>query len=139
VVNAGRNLKSEMKLTTQQRVPFYITGNPGSTSVAAIEALVKPSAIHVVDELPASDSPVAVVGSHRVMLHVEVDLAAERQRLSKERARLEGEIAKARANLGNASFVERAPAKVVEQQRARLAGFESTLAKVKQQLDKLGP
>jgi valyl-tRNA synthetase len=72
------------------------------------------------------------------MLHKDVDPARERDRLSKESARLEGEIVRAKAKLGNASFVERAPAQVVAQERARLAGFESTLAKVKQQLEKLG-
>ena len=72
-----------------------------------------------------------------MMLRIEVDPAAERERLKKESARLEGEITKARAKLGNASFVERAPAKVVEQERERLAGFEATLAKLKQQLAKL--
>jgi valyl-tRNA synthetase len=134
VVNAARNLKAEMKLTAHQRVPFYITGKPAATLLAAIEALVRPSAIHAVDELPTSDSPVAVVGAHRIMLHVEVDPAEERARISKEVARLEGEIAKVKANLGNSSFVEKAPAKVVEQHRARLAAFESTLAKLRQQL-----
>jgi valyl-tRNA synthetase len=137
LVNAGRNLKSEMKLTSQQRIPFYITGNPSPASTSAMEALIRPSALHVVTELPNSDSPVAVVGSHRIMPHVEVDPAAERERIGKEVARLEGEIAKAKAKLGNASFVERAPAKVVEQERERLAAFEATLAKVRAQLGKL--
>ena len=137
VVNAARNLKAEMKLTAQQRVPLYITGAPSATALDAVQALVRPSEVKVVDELPGSDSPVAVVGAQRVMLHVEVDPAAERQRLSKESARLEGEIVKAKAKLGNASFVERAPAKVVEQERTRLADFESTLARVRQQLGKL--
>jgi len=139
VVNAARNLKAEMKLTPQQRVPFYITGSPARTSLAAIEALVRPSAIHVVDELPSSDSPVAVVGAHRIMLRVEVDPAQERARIAKEIARVEGEIAKCKAKLANPAFVERAPSKVVDQERARLAGFESTLAKLKQQPGKLGP
>jgi valyl-tRNA synthetase len=138
VVNAARNLKSEMKLTAQQRVPFYITGKPVGTVRAAVEALVRPSAIHAVEELAGSDSPVAIVGTHRIMLHVEVDPTAERQRLSKESARLEGEIVKAKAQLGKPSFVERAPASVVEQHRTRLAGLESNLAKIRQQLEKLG-
>jgi valyl-tRNA synthetase len=138
VVNAARNLKAEMRLTPQQRVPFYITGKPGGALLAAVEALVRPSVIHTADELPSSESPVAVVDAHRIMLHVEVDRAAERERLSKESARLEGEIVKAKAKLGNTSFVERAPAKVVEQERARLARFESTFAEVRQQLEKLG-
>jgi len=58
---------------------------------------------------------------------------------SEELARLEGEIGKDRTKLGNASFVERAPAPVVAQERERLAGFEATLAKVSAQLAKLPP
>jgi valyl-tRNA synthetase len=134
LVNAGRNLRAEMKLSPQQKVPLYITGTPGEASLSAVHALIRPSELKVTEDLPGSDSPVAVVGPHRIMLHVEVDPAEERARVSKEIARLEGEIAKAKANLANPSFVERAPAKVVEQHRARLAGFESTLAKLRQQL-----
>jgi len=138
LVNAGRNLRAEMKLTPQQKTPVYITGAPSEAALGAMHVLIRPSELKVVDDLPASDSPVAVVGPHRIMLHVEVDPAEERARLSKEVARLEGEIAKARTQLANPSFVERAPAKVVEQMRARQAEFDSTLARVKQQLAKLG-
>ena len=73
------------------------------------------------------------------MLEVKVDAAAESERIRKETTRLEGEVAKARAKLGNASFVHRAPAKVVDQERARLADFESTLAKLREQLKKHAP
>jgi valyl-tRNA synthetase len=138
VVNASRNLKSEMKLTNQQRVPLYLTGTASGATLSALEALVRPSAIHAVAALPDSDSPVAVVGAHRVMLHVEVDAAAERERLSKESARIEGEIRKALDKLANASFVGKAPAKVVDEHRARLAAHEATLAKLKEQLGRLG-
>ena len=102
-----------------------------------MRTLIKISDLHVVNELPESDSPVAVVGPHRLMPHIEVDPAAEKLRVEKEVARLEGEIAKAKAKLANSSFVDRAPAKVVEQERARLAGFEATLVKLRPQLDKL--
>ena len=78
-----------------------------------------------------------MVGPHRLMIRVEVDVAAETARLEKEIARLDGESTKCRAKLGNASFVERAPAKVVEQERARLAGFESTLRQLNEQLERL--
>jgi valyl-tRNA synthetase len=67
-----------------------------------------------------------------------VDKEAEQARLSKEISRLEGEIAKAHAKLGNESFVARAPAAVVEQEKERLANFGATLEKLRMQLVKLG-
>ena len=137
VANAGRNLCSTMKFPPRQRVPFLITGKPTSTTESAIFTFIRSSELRVVDHLPVSDSAVVVVGPHSLTPHIEIDAAAERARLSKEIARLECEIAKARGKLGNASFVERAPAKVVEQERARLAGFEATLAKLRPQFDKL--
>ena len=73
------------------------------------------------------------------MLYKAVDPAAERERLQKESARLSAEIGKAKGQLGNPSFVERAPAPVVAQMRERLRGFEATLAKINAQLGKLPP
>ncbi|HVB46827.1 MAG TPA: valine--tRNA ligase [Burkholderiales bacterium] len=137
VVNAGRNLRSEMKLTPQQRVPFYISGPASASTASAFITLVRPSSLQFVDVLPVVDAPVAVAGPYRVMAHVEIDVPAEIARLEKEIARIEGEIGKARGKLANASFVDRAPAKVVEQERERLTGFEAMLAKLRPQLAKL--
>ena len=67
---------------------------------------------------------------------VEADPAKERERLAKEIGRLEGEISRAKAKLANASFVDRAPANVVQQERDRLAGFEATLARLRPQLER---
>ena len=92
----------------------------------------------MLDALPDAGAPVQVVGASRLMLHVEIDVAAERVRLDKEIARLEGEITKANGKLSNASFVERAPAAVVEQEKARVAQFGETLRKVQEQRAKLG-
>ncbi len=130
LVNAGRNLRSEAKVPPKERIAFYIVGKPSEASVTASTALMRVSELRVVDQLPQSDSPVAVAGPHRLMPHIEVDPVAERERVGKEIARLQGEIAKARAKLGNASFVERAPASVVAQERERLAAFEATLGKL---------
>jgi valyl-tRNA synthetase len=136
-VMALRNLRSEMNIPPQQRVPVYVTGAPSPAALGAIDMLVRPSAIHVVKELPQADAPVKVVGDSRLMLHVEIDVAAESARLTKEIARIEGEVAKTQGKLANESFVSRAPANVVEQERKRLADFQATLAKLKEQLDKL--
>jgi valyl-tRNA synthetase len=103
-----------------------------------IRTLAKLSEVSVVDALPAADAAVAVVGDFRLMLRIEIDRAAERERLQKEISRLEGEIAKARGKLANASFVERAPAQVVAQEKERLATFATTLENLKPQLTKLG-
>ena len=80
----------------------------------------------------------SVAGETRLALHVEIDVAAERERLTKEVARLQGEIDKANARLGNESFVARAPAAVVAQERERLDGFSQNLSRLKEQLVRLG-
>ena len=84
-----------------------------------------------------SAAPVAVVDDFSLMLIIKVDVAAERERLSKEIARLENEIAKANNKLSNENFVKKAPAKVIEQERSRLANNEQLLASNKEQLAKL--
>ena len=71
------------------------------------------------------------------MLKVEIDVAAERDSLGKEAARLQAEIAKAQAQLSKPGFVERAPAAVVAQARERLEKFGSQLEQVQRQLGKL--
>ncbi|HYX64550.1 MAG TPA: valine--tRNA ligase, partial [Burkholderiales bacterium] len=136
-VNATRNLRSDMKVPPKDRIALYATGQPSAATVSATVSLARVAEFKVVEELPQSDSPVAVVGPHRIMPYIEVDPAKERERLSKEVARLNGEISKARAQLGNTSFVQRAPAAVVQQMRERVAGFEATLAKVSAQLERL--
>jgi len=137
VVNAARNLRSEMKVPPKDRIAFFVTGEPSTSTAIGLASLARASELRVVTELPASDSPVAVAGPHRLMPHIEFDPKAERERIGKEVARLEAEIAKARAKLANESFVARAPAKVVEQERERLAGFEATVATLRPQLQKL--
>ena len=79
----------------------------------------------------------AIVGDFKLMLKVEIDIDAERERLTKEVARLENELKKCEAKLSNASFVERAPAAVVDQEKKRQADFAATLEKVKAQLARL--
>jgi valyl-tRNA synthetase len=105
---------------------------------AYVAALAKLSGVEVVAALPDDGSPVQVVGDTHLMLKVEIDVVAERVRLDKEIARLSGEIAKAQAKLTNESFVARAPAAVVEQEKQRVEQFGDTLKQVQAQRAKLG-
>ena len=100
-------------------------------------ALGRLSGVEAVAALPEGDAPVSVVGDWRVMLHVEVDREVEKARLDKEIARLEGEIGKARGKLSNASFVDKAPAAVVQQEEKRLADFTLTVDKLRAQRARL--
>ena len=139
VVDACRNLRGEMKIAPGTRLPLIATGDTALLERLFPYAsfLARLSETRVVDTLPDSQAPVAVCGDIRLMLDVQIDVAAERARIEREVARLEGERDKAQAKLGNASFVDRAPPKVVAQERERLATFESTLAEMRAQLDKL--
>ncbi|ACV37372.1 valyl-tRNA synthetase [Candidatus Accumulibacter phosphatis] len=137
---AGRNLRGEMNLSPALRVPLLASGNSQSLKEFApyLKALCKLAEVQIVDELPAEASaPIAIVGETRLMLQIQIDPAVEMDRLDKEIARLVGEIGKARAKLANESFVARAPAQVVEQERKRLNDFIATLDKLEPQRERL--
>jgi len=139
MINACRALRGEMNLSPASRVPLLATGNKQALHdfTPYLLALAKLSAVEILDELPDAEAPVAIVGEFRLMLKIEIDIDEERARLTREIARLEGEIVKARTKLGNPDFVERAPVRVVEQEKERLVNFSTTLEKVKEQLLKL--
>jgi valyl-tRNA synthetase len=140
---ACRNLRGEMNLSPAQKVPLIAHGEPEALKRCApyLKALAKLSEVEIAERLPeeanATMAPTAVVGEIRLMLKIEIDVAAETGRLAKEIARLESEIAKAYAKLANESFVARAPAQVVEQEKKRLADFSATLEKLRPQLERL--
>ncbi|HSH73661.1 MAG TPA: valine--tRNA ligase [Methylophilaceae bacterium] len=138
-VDACRSLRGEMNISPATRVPLIASGDISQLQAYALhlKALAKLADVELVSELPEADAPVALAGNFKLMLKIEIDVAAEKERLSKEIARISAEITKAEAKLGNASFVDRAPAAVVAQEKERLAGFSATVEKLNVQLAKL--
>ena len=140
LVTACRSLRSEMNLSPAARVPLIAAGDATVLNALKpyISSLAKLSEVLVLAELPEGDAPVSIVGNFKLMLKVEIDVAAERARLDKEIARLTNEISKAQSKLGNESFVARAPAAVIEQEKKRMEEFGATLAQLQVQRNKLG-
>ncbi len=139
LINATRGLRGEMSLSPALKVPMAISGDASALASFApyLAALAKLSEVKISAELPPGDAPVAIVGDTRLMLLIEIDRDAEKTRLEKEIARLHGEITKCAAKLGNASFVDRAPVAVVDQEKQRLVDFKDTLGKLQDQLIRL--
>ena len=140
LTNACRTLRAEMNVAPSQKLPLLIQGDRARLEpfVSYLVALARLSEVIIVEgALPAAGAPVSIVGEYRLMLKIEVNMSAERERLHKERLRLEAEIAKAQAKLENRDFIERAPPLIVAQEKERLARFAATLAKVNEQLQRL--
>jgi valyl-tRNA synthetase len=146
LVGACRALRSEMNLPPGKAVPLLVTGDPAFVATAApvLKALARLSDVQLFDDDAAfaratANAPVVVRGATRLALHVEIDLVAERERLGKEIARLDGEISRATAKLANEGFVARAPAAVVAQERQRIADFTATRDRLRDQMERLVP
>jgi len=138
---ACRNLRGEMNVSPALRMPLLVAGGGDEMADFApiLQALGKLSEVQIVDDMPADAmAPVAVVGETHLMLKVEIDVAAEKVRLTKEIEKLEKQISIAQGKLDNEGFVARAPAAVIDQEKQRVADFTATLEKLKPQLAKLG-
>ena len=144
LIEACRTLRSEMGVSPSTKMPLFALGDAAFVSANnhVIKAMAKLSEVKVFEDeaawqVAAQSAPVAVVGNIRLCLFIEVDVTAEKARLSKEITRLETELVKAHGKLGNEAFVAKAPPAVITQERQRLADFEDTLQKVKDQLKRL--
>lgn len=149
LVDACRTLRGEMGVSPAQRLPLYAVAGQAEGAAflrgaaPVLQALAKLSEVKVFDDeaawaAAAQAAPVAVVGDAHLCLHMEIDVAAEKARLSKEATRIEGEITKASAKLSNEAFVAKAPPAVIEQEQKRVAEFGATLARLRDQLARLG-
>jgi valyl-tRNA synthetase len=148
LVDACRTLRGEMNVSPATRLPlFALAGSAPEAAflreaAPALTSLAKLGEVRVFDDeaswqQAAQAAPVAIVDATRLCLHMEIDVGAERARLGKEIARIEGEMVKATGKLANEAFVAKAPPAVLAQEQKRLADFGALLARVQEQLQRL--
>jgi valyl-tRNA synthetase len=132
---AGRNLRSESKLQSNRKIRFVLRTDDKSISsqIPTLTRLLNAEEVRLDLKYQApAGTPVAVTPLGEIFLTVvAADRAGERHRLDKEIARIEVEIRAVEQKLANKSFVDRAPAAVVEEHRRRLKDFNAQLAKLK--------
>ena len=138
LIGAVRNLRGEMGIAPNVKAPLFVEGSVPEALLKYLPALTRLTEAKTVDRLPESeDAPVAVCNGVRLMLKVEIDKAAETARLSKEAEKLQKALDKLNAKLSKPGYTEKAPAHLVEKDKADLAELEDKMAKVQTQLAKL--
>jgi valyl-tRNA synthetase len=138
-----RNLKAEYNVGSRKDVRFMVKGAVDwlseETKVLALLAgaseIVLDSAYEAPKGTPAALTP---VGEIYLPMEGLIDVEAERIRLTKEVEKIRIEVKKCEGKLGNASFVDRAPADVVEQEKARLAEWKERLEQLGAMITALG-
>ena len=139
LVEEVRKLRGEMGIAPNVKAPLFVEGSAELEGLLKyLPSLTRLTEAKLVDNLPeAEDAPVAVCNGARLMLKVEIDKAAETARLSKEAEKLQKALDKLNAKLSKPGYTEKAPAHLVEKDKADLAELEDKIAKVQTQLAKL--
>lgn len=149
VINACRNLRGEMTISPAQKVPLSIALTQDDLELSQKLGLFKPylmllaklsDSVIIQENQLLDDAPTLIIPempSVKLQIKIEIDREAERQRLSKEIAKLEIEIEKLNKNLNNERFVQKAPAELVAKEKLRLSEFEHLLQKIKNQFEKI--
>ena len=139
LVEEVRKLRGEMGIAPNVKAPLFVEGSAELEGLLKyLPSLTRLTEAKLVDSLPeAEDAPVAVCNGARLMLKVEIDKAAETARLSKEAEKLQKALDKLNAKLSKPGYTEKAPAHLVEKDKADLVELEDKMAKVQNQLAKL--
>ena len=139
LVEEVRKLRGEMGIAPNVKAPLFVEGSAELEGLLKyLPSLTRLTEAKLVDSLPeAEDAPVAVCNGARLMLKVEIDKAAETARLSKEAEKLQKALDKLNAKLSKPGYVDKAPAHLVEKDKAELAELMDKMGKVEGQLAKL--
>lgn len=146
LIASVRNIRGEMKLGNAVRLPVLLQ-NISSDEDARLsriknqfKALAKVESLEIVkegDEVPLSSS--SMVGQLRVLVPMKglIDPTAELARLGKSYDKLKGQAEGIARKLGNEGFVSKAPAEVVDAEKAKLAELEGQLTAMTAQMEQL--
>jgi len=145
LITAVRSVRAEMNVPAGALVPLALVTRDREVIARAkrwedfIKRLARISSLDFPAD-PSAHSVQVVVRGDIVALPLAgvIDLAAERARLEKERAKIVSDIARIDAKLGNADFIARAPEEVVEGEREKREDAESRHAKISAALEQLG-
>lgn len=139
LIGAVRNLRGEMGIQPNVKAPLFVeSADDLADYLKYLPMMTRLTEAQQVATLPESeDAPVAVCNGARLMLKVEIDKATETARLSKEAEKLQKALDKLNAKLSKPGYTEKAPAHLVEKDKADLAELEDKMAKVQNQLAKL--
>lgn len=139
LIGAVRNLRGEMGIQPNVKAPLFVeSADDLANYLKYLPMMTRLTEAQQVATLPESeDAPVAVCNGARLMLKVEIDKATETARLSKEAEKLQKALDKLNAKLSKPGYTEKAPAHLVEKDKADLAELEDKMAKVQTQLSKL--
>ena len=139
LIGAVRNLRGEMGIQPNVKAPLFVeSADDLADYLKYLPMMTRLTEAQQVAALTESeDAPVAVCNGARLMLKVEIDKAAETARLSKEAEKLQKALDKLNAKLAKPGYVDKAPAHLVEKDKAELAELEEKMAKVQSALAKL--
>ena len=139
LIGAVRNLRGEMGIQPNVKAPLFVeSADDLADYLKYLPMMTRLTEAQQVAALPESeDAPVAVCNGARLMLKVEIDKAAETARLSKEAEKLQKALDKLNAKLAKPGYVDKAPAHLVEKDKAELAELEEKMGKVQSALAKL--
>jgi len=140
-VQAGRNLRAESKLASNRKIGFILRTDDKllSGQLPTLTRLLNAEEVRLDSKYQAPvGNPVAVTPLGEIFLAIAAtDRTRERERLDKEIAKIENELRTVEEKLKNKSFVDRAPAAVVDGYRRRVKDLGAQLAKLKQARDSL--
>ena len=134
-VQAGRNLRAESKLPSNKKIRFILRTDEKSIfkEIPTLKRLLNAEEVTLDPNYQGSaGTPVAVTPLGEIFLAIPGgDKTRERERLDKEIGRIESDAKAVEAKLESRSFLDRAPAAVIEEHRQRLKEFSAQLTKLK--------